>query len=356
MNQSRTKNASRNVVFGVILKIYQILLPFFMRTAMIYFMGVEYLGLNSLFTSILQVLNLAELGVGSAMVYSMYKPIAENDELTICALLKLYKIYYRVIGMVIAVLGILVTPFISKLINGEIPNNVNIYILYLLNLSATVLSYWLFAYKNSLLQAYQRADIISKVSIVTSTFQYVLQFLVLVILHNYYIYVIVMLATQAMTNIITAIVANRIYPMYQPKGNILDYEKKEINNKIRDLFTARLGGVIYTSVDTIVISSYLGLSELAIYQNYYYILTAVIGVFNVIFNSVLAGIGNSIILETKEKNYKDLKKFLFIISWLAGWSCCCLLCLYQPFMKIWVGKINDAVWSRNLFSYLFLYK
>lgn len=88
---NRTQNATRNIVFGVILKIYQILLPFIMRTAMIYLMGVEYLGLNSLFTSILQVLNLAELGVGSAMVYSMYKPIAENDKLTICALLKLYK-------------------------------------------------------------------------------------------------------------------------------------------------------------------------------------------------------------------------------------------------------------------------
>ena len=91
---NRTHNATRNIVFGVILKIYQILLPFIMRTAMIYLMGIEYLGLNSLFTSILQVLNLAELGVGSAMVYSMYKPIAENDKSTICALLKLYKKYY----------------------------------------------------------------------------------------------------------------------------------------------------------------------------------------------------------------------------------------------------------------------
>jgi hypothetical protein len=91
MKIERTKNASRNIIFGGVLKIYQILIPFLMRTAMIYFMGVQYLGLNSLFTSILQVLNLAELGVGSAMVYSMYKPIAEDDEITICALLKMYK-------------------------------------------------------------------------------------------------------------------------------------------------------------------------------------------------------------------------------------------------------------------------
>ena len=109
----RTKNATRNIIFGVILKAYQIIVPFLMRTAMIYLMGVQYLGLNSLFTSILQVLNLAELGVGSAMIYSMYKPIAEDDNATICALMKLYKTYYRIIGLVIAVIGCALTPFIK---------------------------------------------------------------------------------------------------------------------------------------------------------------------------------------------------------------------------------------------------
>ncbi len=101
----RTKNATRNIIFGVLLKIYQLVVPFFIRTVMIYFMGVQYLGLSSLFSSVLQVLNLAELGVGGAMVFSMYKPIAEDDGKTICALMRLYKIYYRVIGLVIAVIG-----------------------------------------------------------------------------------------------------------------------------------------------------------------------------------------------------------------------------------------------------------
>lgn len=100
----RKKNATRNIIFGVILKAYQIVVPFLMRTAMIYFMGVQYLGLNSLFTSILQVLNLAELGAGSAMIYSMYQPIASDDKKKICALMRLYKFYYRTIGCVIAFL------------------------------------------------------------------------------------------------------------------------------------------------------------------------------------------------------------------------------------------------------------
>lgn len=195
MKIERTKNASRNIIFGGVLKIYQILIPFLMRTAMIYFMGVQYLGLNSLFTSILQVLNLAELGVGSAMVYSMYKPIAEDDEITICALLKMYKKYYNIIGLVIAIVGIIVTPFVPQLIKSDLPAELNIYILYLMNLGITVLSYWLFAYKNSLLQAHQRIDITSRVTLVTNTVQYALQLLVLIMLKDYYIYVIVNLMT-----------------------------------------------------------------------------------------------------------------------------------------------------------------
>lgn len=334
----RTKNATRNIIFGVILKAYQIIVPFLMRTAMIYLMGVQYLGLNSLFTSILQVLNLAELGVGSAMIYSMYKPIAEDDNATICALMKLYKTYYRIIGLVIAVIGCALTPFIPKLISGDVPDNLNIYLLYLLNLGATVLSYWLYAYKNCILQAHQRVDIVSKVSLVTSTIQYALQLLVLWLFKDYYLYVIVLLSTQALTNIATAMCADRIYPQFKPKGQIATEEKKAINNRIKDLFTSKIGGIIYDSADTIVISSFLGLTALAIYQNYFYILNAITGLITVVFSACTAGIGNSIVVETKGKNYKDLNKFTFIICWGAGFCAVCLLCLYQPFMELWVGK------------------
>lgn len=338
MKIERTKNASRNIVFGICLKIYQIIIPFLMRTAMIYFLGVEYLGLNSLFTSVLQVLNLAELGVGSAMVFSMYKPIAEDKSEIICALMNLYKIYYRVIGTVVCVAGLLLLPFIPKLISGTIPNDVNIYILYLLNLGATVLSYWLFAYKNSILQAHQRVDVTSKVMLGTETVKYILQLAVLAVFHNYYYYVMVILFTQIMTNIITAIIANKMYPQYQAKGALPKASIQQINRRIRDLFTSKLGAVIVNSADTIVISAFLGLTMLAIYQNYFYLITAVIGFVTTIFVSCTAGIGNSLIVETHEKNFRDLNKFTFIIAWLAGFCTCCFLCLFQPFMKLWVGE------------------
>lgn len=338
MKIERTKNAARNIVFGVGLKIYQILIPFLMRTAMIYFMGVQYLGLNSLFTSILQVLNLAELGVGSAMVFSMYKPIVEDDKKKICALTRLYKIYYNVIGGVIAVIGVILTPFIPNLISGEVPEGISVYVLYLLNLFTTVLSYWLFAYKNSLLQAHQRIDVSSKISLGTTTVQYVFQLIVLWLFRNYYVYVIVALATQAMTNIVTAVVVTKMYPDYKPEGQLDKQEVKSINQRIRDLFTSKLGSVVVNSADTLVVSAFLGLTVLAVYQNYYFIVTSVIGIITIIFNSCTAGIGNSLIVESEEKNFNDLKKFTFLIAWIAGVCSCCFLNLFQPFMELWVGN------------------
>ena len=279
---------------------------------------MQYLGLNSLFSSILQVLNLAELGIGSAMVYSMYKPIAEDDNITICALMNLYKIYYRVIGLVIAVGGLIIVPFLSNLVKMDtVPEGINIYMLYLLNLGSTVLSYWLFAYKNSLLTAHQRVDVISKVTIITNTIQYILQLMVLVLFRNYYYYIIILLLVQIATNIMTAVVVNRMYPYYQAKGMLAKSQIKEINARVRDLFTAKLGGVIVNSADTIVISTFLGLTVLAIYQNYYFVMTSVIGIIYVIFNACTAGIGNSIIIETKEKNFKDLQKLTFLIAWIS---------------------------------------
>ncbi len=334
----RTKNATRNIVFGVILRGYQIVIPFFMRTAMIYLMGVQYLGLSSLFTSILQVLNLAELGVGSAMIYSMYKPIAEDDSATICALMRLYRTYYRLIGLVIAVVGSILTPFVPRLISGEVPSDVNIYILYLLNLGATVLSYWLYAYKNSILQAHQRVDIVSKVTIATSTVQYLLQFIVLCFFRNYYLYVCVLLITQVMTNIATAIVADRLYPQFKPQGNIPEGDVKQINQRIRDLFTAKLGAVVVGAADTIVISAFLGLTALAVYQNYYFVMNSICGFITVIFSAITAGIGNSLVTESAQKNYNDFKKFTFIICFILCICCSCFAALYQPFMKLWVGE------------------
>lgn len=338
MKANRAKNASRNIIVGVILKAYMLLVPFIMRTLMIYCLGVQYLGLNSLFSSVLSVLSLAELGVGSAMGYSMYKPIAEDDTERICALMHLYKIYYRVIGIVIGVIGLALTPFIPKLIKGDVPAGISIYTLYFVNLGVNVISYWLFAYKNALLETHQRTDIGSKIYMGTVTLQYILQIFVLCVLKNYYCYVICFLINNILYNLIVAFVTTKMYPQYQARGMLPKEERKEINHRIKDLFTSKLGMVIVNSADSIVISSFLGLVTLALYQNYFLLVTSVSGFITVIFGSVTAGIGNSLITETEEKNYNDLVKFTFMIAWISSFCMSCFLCMFQPFMRIWVGE------------------
>lgn len=340
MKNGRMENAARNAIFGVISKIYQIVLPFVIRTILIYSLGIEYLGLNSLFTSILQILNLAEMGIGSAMIYSMYKPITVGDQDTICALMGLYRKYYRIIGFIVLFIGGCIYPFIPQLISGDIPNGIDINILYLLNLGTTVLTYWLFAYKICLLNAHQRNDIESKVQILMDTLKYLGQILALVFFRSYYIYLCVNLLLQILNNIFTALIVSKMYPEYSPKGSLEESEIKLINRKVRDLFTSKLGAVIMTSVDSVVISAFLGLKSLAIYNNYYFIMKSLINIINTIYIGAMSGVGNSLILETKEKNYRSFNKFTFIIVWITGFFTCCLLCLYQPFIKLWVGEEN----------------
>jgi O-antigen/teichoic acid export membrane protein len=336
----RTKNAGRNMIFELLKNIYGILMPFILRTAMIHYLGMEYTGLGGLFSSILGILNLAELGVGSAMVYSMYKPIAEDDEQKICALMRLYKIYYRIIGTFILGIGILITPFLSKLISGDYPSNINIYILYLMNLSVTVTSYWLYAYKNCLLNAHQKDYIASKIDLIINCVANVIQLISLIVFKNYYIYLAIELARQIVSNLIRAYVTSKIFPKYHAIGKLQKSEEKKINKSIKDLFTLKLSSTITQSSDTIIISAFLGLTLLARYQNYYYIFSAVSALVGIVFNSVRAGIGNSLIVETRQKNIKDFELFSFIIIWITVFCATGFICIYQPFITLWTGSDN----------------
>ena len=202
---------------------------------------MKYLGLNSLFNSILSVLNLAELGVGSALIFSMYKPIAENDTERICALMNLYKLYYRIIGLVILVIGLILVPFIPNLISEVFQKDINIYVLYLMNLCATVLSYWMFAYKTCLFGAHQRNDIISKITMVSSTLQYIVQAILLIVVSNYYLYLFVTIATQVFNNVYAAYKCNKTYPNYKARGKLQKAEVKVINRKSKRFVYGEVG-------------------------------------------------------------------------------------------------------------------
>lgn len=367
MQFERSKNSIRNLLFGIITKIYNLIIPFVMRTVIIYQLGMGYIGLGSLFSSVISVLNLAELGVGSALVFSMYKPVAEDDTEKICALMRLYKLYYRVIGLAVLVIGIAITPFLPHLVTGDIPDGMNMYILYYINLGTTVLSYWLFAYKNCLLFVHQRNDVGDKIGYVINTAKYLGQFLVLFLTKNYYWYLIVAMALSVISNIVTAYIVDKMYPQYKASGALPKSEVKTINKRVVDLFTSKVGSIVYDSADTIVISAFLGLIALAKYQNYFYIMNTVMGFALLITSSSLASIGNSLVTESEEKNFNDLKKFTFILFWISAFCVCCFACLYQPFMILWVGKENLLPYGmvlmfcayftiRQISNILFVYK
>ena len=338
MKLEKTKNARRNILFGILNKVITMFLPFVVRSVIIYALSAEYLGLNSLFSSILQVLNLTELGFSSAMVYSMYKPIAENDDETICALLNFYRKIYFIIGCIVLSLGLLLLPFLDKLINGDVPDNINIYILYLCYLVNTVLSYMMFAYRSSLLNAHQRTDVISNINTITLGSMYFLQIIVLIATKNYYTYVLMMPAFTILNNLIVAGVSRKYYPQYECKGELDSTLISGIKKQTVGLMVNKICAVSRNSLDNIFVSTFLGLAATAMYGNYYYIMNAIIAILMVVSNGLLAGVGNSIVTESPEKNYSDLNKINFVYMWFAGWCTICLICLYQPFMKLWVGK------------------
>ena len=340
MKLERTRNAARNVVFDGAMEIVNMLFPFVIRSVMLHCLGTEYLGLNGLFKSLLSFLNLAELGVGSAMVFSMYKPIAEDDTPTICALLRLYRTIYRIIGLVVAATGLLLMPVLQNLIKGDLPAGMNLYVLFLMNLGNTVMTYWLFAYKSSLLQAHQRRDVISKVTLVVRVMEYTLKILILIFTHNYYLYLVVQLVCQLAVNVLTAVCASKMYPRYVPDGKLPKEKTLDIFRRVRDLFTSKLSATIFDAADTLVISAFMGLTILALYQNYYFVITALRMMLVVLLNACMAGVGNKLVMESKEENYRDLEKISLLFLWILSVSSSMLLCMYQPFIHVWMGEDN----------------
>ena len=338
MKIARTKNTVRNILTGSVSRIINIILPFFNRTVILYVMGTKYLGLSSLFTSILSFLSLSELGLGAAMVYSMYKPIARNDDETICALLNLYKRLYRIIGFVVLGLGMALMPFLRQLINDEIPPEINLHLLYFIYLFNSVLSYWLFAYKNALLQAHQRNDVNNVISAVIIPASYAVMLGALWLTKNYYAYVIWQPVFTIITNLIRSRYVDRHFPHLKPRGEISTELRQSITKKVAALIGTKLNTVVLNAADNLVMSAFLGLTVIAVYGNYYMIMSSIIGFLGIIYSAMTAGLGNSLQTETVEKNYRDFEKLSFMNSWLVGWCSVCLVCLYQPFMRIWVGQ------------------
>lgn len=340
MAADRTTRSAKNALAGIVNKIIGIAVPFLLRTIMIQKLGVEYLGLNSLFSSVLQMLSLTEMGFGSAMIYSMYKPIAENNTDLINALLNFYKRIYRLIGVIVLVIGLVLMPNITHFIASDYPHEVNIYIVFGIYLANTVVSYFLFAYKSSILIAAQRNDIETNIITLCNIFLYLSQIIALLTTGNYYVYIILMPCFTIINNIVRYFVVKRKFPQYNDSRELDKQDKKEIMLRVGALVGHRVGGVVFSSVDSLVISSFLGLVILGRYTNYFYIYTAINGIMSIVFQSILAVIGNAVACKTPQENHKIFKELYVLNAWQSCFCATCFICLFQPFMRIWMGKEN----------------
>lgn len=345
MADTRTQNTKRNITSGFVKQIVSIILPFVTRTLVIHIFGELYQGLSGLFTSILQVLSLADLGFSTAVIYILYKPIADEDNDAICAILAYLKKIYRIVGFVMFGIGVLILPFLDKLISGEIPTDINMYILYVLYLLNTVISYWFFAYRSALLTAKQRNDIVSNIQTVTSVCAKILQIIILLIFKNYYLFVVCNVAATVLNNVFIYVCSKKHFPDLIPRGNISVETKKTLSKQVKAIMIGRVGDVSRNSLDNLFLSAMLGLSVVAAYDNYYYIYSSLYGFMLMLNHAMQASVGNSIAKDGIEKNYNDLHRFSFIIAWISGWCAICMCCLYQPFMHIWMRGNENLIFS-----------
>lgn len=338
MKLERIKNTKNGVMFGLIERFVGLILPFIIQTITIKQLGIEYVGVKGLFSSILTVFSLAELGFGSAIVYAMYKPIAEDNNIEISALLNFYRKVYRRIGFFIFILGILIMPFLHFIIDGPIPKELDIHIIFFLYLINVVMSYWTYAFRSSLLYAFQRNDIIYLISLVMLLFSSALQIFVLILFKNYYYFLCISIIFTILQNLIIAFITIKLYPDIKCKGEISKETFDGIKKRVVGLLIGKICGTTRNTFDSIFLAAFLGLIQTAMYTNYYYVITALNGITIVLLNSLLGGVGNCIVMEKKEKNFRDMMLLNNIYMVLCGVGCSFMICLYQPFIRFWVGE------------------
>ncbi len=325
---------------GLINNVLSILLPFTTRTLIIWRLGIEYVGLGGLFTSILQVLSLTELGFGSAISYLLYKPLAEHDVPKVNSLLTFFRKIYRLVGIAILVIAACLVPFLDKLVKKGVPTGISLYVLFGIYVFNTAISYFLFAYKRILLSANQRYDLEVNVNSVALLGQYVIQIIVLLLFRNYYLYIIVLPMMTIFGNLLAAYTVKKNYPEYHPEGEPAKTDLREIFQKTGGAFFDKVGSTVYLSADNIVISAVLGLEVLGIYTNYYYVIASLIAVYAVFHNSLRPTVGNMIATESKERVWDTFRKVNYGYMWTVIVCSACSMCLFQEFETIWAKAKN----------------
>lgn len=340
MNQrSRTENSIINSAMSIVTQVLTVVLNFAVKTVFIKMLNDEYLGVNGLFTNIITMLSLADLGIGIAIPYSLYKPLAKKDEHKINVLMNFYKKVYTIIGIAVLLIGLSLTPFLGLIIK-DIPKNVpHLSLIYILFVIHSASSYF-FVYKKFLIDSDQKGYITSRIIFTFSTLLSIIQIILLVTTKNYILFLLSSIILVIIQNIYISSKANKLYPFIKNKTDEkLEKEDMEgIKKNVSSLFIYKVGTVIMNGTDNIIISKFIGLIIVGFYSNYVLIINSITTVLNQIFNAITSSIGNLVVTTNKKRSKEVYDNLNFANFWLYALFGVCIIVLINPFINVWIGK------------------
>ena len=344
---TRTQASLKNLITAFIGQAMGILISFIARRAFLECLDEKYLGISGLFSNILTVLSLAELGVGSAMTFALYKPLAENDTPLIKSLMGFYKRAYNAIGTAVLVLAVLFIPVYPWFMD-EVPDIPHLTAIYLLYAANTGVSYF-FTYKRTLIICDQKRYVATVYRYSFYLALNIAQIAVLYVTRNYLLFTAVQLLFTVLENIAVSRAADRMYPYLKEKDALPLPEVLlgDIKKNIKAMLMHKIGGIAVMSTDNILISKLVGIASTGIYSNYYLITSALEKVINQVFTSISAGVGNlNAENEDKSKLMTSFYRVFFMNFWIMGFSFVCLVCLFNPFICLWL-KTDSLIFGMD---------
>ena len=339
MNESRLRRSGRNIIAGLFQYALNILLVWIGRIIFVNVLSSEYLGINGLFTNIISVLSIADLGLPAAMTYSLYQPLADNDTKKITSLIAFFRNVYIVIAIAVFAIGMSLIPFLDKIVNLETPiqDIEKYYILILLN---TVISY-VYIYRTTLFTADQKNYILQRYIMIFRVITFVAQTIVLLLFHDYFFYLFVSVFVALLSNLFQNRASVREYPYLTDKAAPLSLsERKKIWCNVFDLFLYRICGVIQNNTDSILISLFAGTIIVGYYSNYQLIILTLVSILTIVFSGVKASLGNLIFSEAADPSQKQEVYWTMelVNYWMVSFCSICLICLFQGFIELSFGE------------------
>ena len=336
----RVKSATRNIAFGYVGQIATALMSFILRTVFIMHLNEDLLGINSTYGNILSLLNMAELGIGTALNFSLYGPVARGEKEKIKSYMQLYRKAYFIIACVVAAVGLLLTPFLQyfKLRSPENTTVRELTIYYLIFLFNTVSSYFV-AYKYSLINAEQKNYIQTNIITITKVIVVFLQIIVVIVTKNFLLYLLTDAVVQLIQKVFVSKFLDKMYPFLKEKNveKLSKEESDEVWKKTKALVFHKVGDVARLQTDALIISTFVEVAMAGVVDNYNMVISTVSNFVNIIFNSVISSFGNLIATESREKQFSMFKVYRFFASWIYGFSCVGFMVLLTPLIRIWLG-------------------